>query len=131
MTENAIKQISEAFGRKLQDSGITRIQWIALYYVKTKKRISQRELSNLMNVQDSSAGRLIDRLERDGLIERERNDSDRRVIYITLSDMGDKLISDLMPIGIKFNNDLVSGIDEEELMIYEKVLKKMISNITE
>ncbi len=131
ITENAIKQISEAFGRKLQDSGITRIQWIALYYVKTKKRISQRELSNLMNVQDSSAGRLIDRLERDGLIERERNDSDRRVIYITLSDMGDKLISDLMPIGIKFNNDLVSGIDEEELMIYEKVLKKMISNITE
>nr|WP_313164405.1 MarR family transcriptional regulator [Sedimentibacter sp.] len=107
------------------------MQWIALYYVKTKKRISQRELSNLMNVQDSSAGRLIDRLERDGLIERERNDSDRRVIYITLSDMGDKLISDLMPIGIKFNNDLVSGIDEEELMIYEKVLKKMISNITE
>jgi len=130
ITENAIKQISEAFGRKLQDSGITRIQWIALYYVKAKKRISQRELSNLMNVQDSSAGRLIDRLERDGLIERERNDIDRRVIYITLSDMGDKLISDLMLIGIKFNNDLVAGIDEEELIIYERVLKKMISNIT-
>lgn len=131
ITENAIKQISESFGRRLQDSGVTRIQWIALYYIKTNKRISQRELSNLMNVQDSSAGRLIDRLERDGLIERERNDIDRRVIYITLSDRGDKLIFDLMPIGIKFSNDLVSGIDEEELMIYERVLKKMISNITE
>lgn len=130
ITENAIKQISEAFGRRLQDSGITRIQWIALYYVKTKERISQRELSNLMNVQDSSAGRLIDRLERDGLIERERNNIDRRVIYIKLSETGDKLISDLMPIGVKFNEDLVSGIDEEELIIYEKVLHKMILNIT-
>lgn len=131
ITENAMKQISEAFGRRLQNTGITRVQWIALYYVKTKKRISQRDLSNLMNVKDSSAGRLIDRLERDGFIERERNDVDRRVIYIKLTDKGDRLISDLMPIGIKFNDDLLAGIDEEELMIYEKVLKKMTSNIAE
>lgn len=130
ITENAIKQISETFSRRLQNSGITRIQWIALYYVKTNKRISQRELSNLMNVQDSSAGRLIDRLERDGLIERERNSGDRRVVYIRLSETGDKLISDLMPLGIKFNEDLVSGIDEKDLIIYEKVLHKMILNIT-
>ncbi|MDF2948469.1 MAG: transcriptional regulator, MarR family [Sedimentibacter sp.] len=130
ITENAIKQISEAFGRRLQNSGITRIQWIALYYIKTNNRISQRELSNLMNVQDSSAGRLIDRLERDGLIERERDSSDRRVVYIKLSDVGDKLILDLIPLGIKFNEDLVSGIDEKELIIYEKVLEKMLLNIT-
>lgn len=84
-----------------------------------------------MNVQDSSAGRLIDRLERDGLIERERNNEDRRIIYIRLTEKGHKLISDLMPIGTKFNDDLVAGIEEEELMIYEKVLKKMISNVTE
>lgn len=126
-----MKQISEAFGRRLQNTGITRVQWIALYYVKTKNRISQRDLSNLMNVKDSSAGRLIDRLERDGFIERERNDIDRRVIYIKLTDKGDQLISDLMPFGIRFNDDLVAGIDEQELQIYEKVLKKMISNIAE
>ena len=130
ITENAIKQISEAFGRRLQNSGITRIQWIALYYIKTNNRISQRELSNLMNVQDSSAGRLIDRLERDGLIERERDSNDRRVVYIKLSDVGDKLILDLIPLGIKFNEDLVSCIDEKELIIYEKVLEKMLLNIT-
>ena len=125
-----MKQISEAFGGRLQNAGITRIQWIALYYVKTKGRISQRDLSNLMYVKDSSAGRLIDRLERDGLIERERNDIDRRVIFILLTEKGDKLISSLMPIGVKFNDDLVVGIDEKELLIYEKVLNKMISNIT-
>ncbi len=130
ITENAIKQISESFGRRLQNSGITRIQWIALYYVKTNKRISQRELSNLMSVQDSSAGRLIDRLERDGLIVRERNDIDRRVIFIELSEKGDKLITDLLPIGIEFNNDLISGISEEDLIIYEKTLHKMILNVT-
>jgi len=93
--------------------------------------ISQRDLSNLMNIKDSSAGRLIDRLERDGLIERVRNDIDRRVIYIKLTDKGDQLITDLLPIGNQFNDDLIAGIDEQELMIYEKVLKKMISNVVE
>jgi len=129
ISENAMKQITDAFGRRLQNSGITRVQWIALYYVKTKSKISQRDLSNLMNIMDSSAGRLIDRLERDGLIERERNNTDRRVIYINLTDKGDKLITDLLPIGIQFNDDLIAGIDEKELMIYEKVLNKMISNM--
>lgn len=129
ITENAIKQISEAFGRRLKDTGITRVQWIALYYLKTKGTISQRDLSNLMNVKDSSAGRLIDRLERDGYIERERNDVDRRVVRVMLTEKGEKLISGLLHIGIKFNDDLLEGIDDQELIIYDKVLNKMISNM--
>lgn len=82
-----------------------------------------------MNVKDSSAGRLIDRLERDGYIERERNDVDRRVVKVMLTEKGDWLISDLMHIGKKFNDDLLEGIDEQELLIYDKVIKKMLSNI--
>jgi len=131
ITEVAMKQISDAFGRRLQNTGITRIQWIALYYVKVNKIISQRELSNLMNVKDSSAGRLIDRLERDGFIERERNDSDRRIICIKLTDKGDKLITELVPFGEKFNCDLINGIDEEDLIVFDKVLKQMSSNVSE
>ncbi len=131
ITELATKQISDAFGRRLQSAGVTRIQWIALYYIKINKIISQRELSNLMNVKDSSAGRLIDRLERDGYIERKRNDSDRRVIYIQLTNTGDKLITELMPYGQKFNSDLIKGIDEEDLIVFDKVLKKMLSNVLE
>lgn len=126
-----MKQISDAFGRRLQNTGITRIQWIALYYVKANKIISQRELSNLMNVKDSSAGRLIDRLERDGLIERERNDSDRRIICIQLTEKGDKLITELIPYGEKFNCDLINGIDEEDLIVFDKVLKQMSANVSE
>lgn len=84
-----------------------------------------------MNVMDSSAGRLIDRLERDGLIERERNDVDRRVIRVKLTDKGDELITGLLPVANQFNDDLLEGIDEEELKIYDKVLRKMLSNITE
>ena len=130
ITENAMKQISEAFGRRLKDSGVTRIQWIALYYIQNKGPISQRELSLLMSVQDSSAGRLLDRLERDGLIMRKQSEFDRRVIMVTLTQEGDQLFKKLLPLGNQFNDDLIEGIPEDELMIFERVLTRMTLNIT-
>ncbi|MGD9567740.1 MAG: MarR family winged helix-turn-helix transcriptional regulator [Sedimentibacter sp.] len=131
ITETTTKQISDAFSHRFQNTGVTRIQWIALYYIEKNKIISQRELSNLMNVKDSSAGRLIDRLERDGLVERKRNDSDRRIIYIQLTKKGNELFLELKPIGEKFSCDLIRDIKEEDLIIYESVLKKMLSNVSE
>lgn len=131
MTGNAMKEIAEAFGERLKETGITRIQWIAMYYIFTHKIISQRELSRLMHVTDSSAGRLLDRLERDGMVVRLSNESDRRVTMVNLTESGERLIIDLIPYGDAFNNDLTMGIDEEELVVYERVLKKMINNIKE
>lgn len=84
-----------------------------------------------MNVKDSSSGRLIDRLERDDLIERKKSDSDRRIINIQLTKKGYEMIFKLKPYGEKFNDDLIRGIEEEDLIIYEKVLNKMLSNVSE
>lgn len=126
-----MKQFSEAFGRKLEGSGITRIQWICMYYLSEHNGISQRELSNLMCVKDSSVGRLIDRLERDGIVVRNRSQKDRRVIKISLTETGKKLFEKLYPLGEEFNNKLMENISEEELETFEKVLKTMLDNIKE
>ena len=128
ITENAMKQIAEAFGRRLKDTGITRIQWIAMYYISSHKVISQRQLSFLMHITDSSVGRLLERLERDEMVVRLTNESDRRVTMVMLTDRGEALIKKLIPYGEAFNNDLIEGIDQNELEIFEKVLDKMIQN---
>lgn len=123
-----MKQIAEAFGRRLKDTGITRIQWIAMYYISTNKIISQRELSVLMHVADSSIGRLLDRLERDEMIVRLTNESDRRVTMVMLTERGIELMKKLIPYGEKFNDDLTEGIKQDELIIFQNVLDKMIEN---
>lgn len=123
-----MKQIVEAFGQRLSESGVTRIQWIALYYLGLYGKISQRELSNMMNVKDSSAGRLLDRMERDGLVERVRSQEDRRIVRVQLSEKGKAYREELIPLGVAFNNDLVEGISEEDLQVFENVLDKMVTN---
>ena len=131
IAENAMKQISESFGRRIKVSGVTRIQWIALYYIQSKEQISQRELSRLLNVKDSSVGRLLDRLERDGLVIRHQSSFDRRIINVTLTEEGDRLTTSLLPLGEKFNDDLTAGLSDEELQVFSKVLSRMMRNVSE
>jgi len=131
VTEGYMKQFSEAFGRKLEDSGITRIQWISLYYINEYQDISQRRLANLMCVKDSSAGRLVDRLERDGFVERVRSKEDRRVITLKLTNNGLSIFKKILPLGIEFNDKLTKNISPRDFETFELVLKQMLINIQE
>lgn len=123
------KKISEAFGAWLRDDSITRIQWIALYFIRTGKDLSQRDLANRMGINDSSVMRLIDRLERDGLVIRERHKEDRRITLIALTEEGIKVIDALMPLGEAFNVQLTKGISPEDLKTYQRVQMQMYENI--
>ncbi len=121
--------ISEAFGRRLECKGITRIQWIALYYLGLTQNTNQKELALKMNIKDSSVTRLLDRLERDGLVIREKNPNDRRVTNVVLTEKGKEMREKMLPEGEKFSNMLLDGIDADELQVFEKVLSTMVNNI--
>lgn len=129
ITELSMKEITEAFGRRLKKFGITRIQWIALYYLRKNPEITQRQLSRLMFVKDSSVGRLLDRLERDNMIIRIRNTKDRRIINLELTKEGMEKIDALEVEGHEFNNTLTKGLSDEELMVFEKVMHTMAYNV--
>jgi len=130
VTDSAMKLIADAFNNRLKDDNLTRIQWIALYYIHREGPISQRKLSIMMKVQDSSAARLIDRLERDGLVKRDKLPTDRRVFVLSLTKEGQALFEKVLPIGVKYSKDLVNGISEEDLKTFEKVLKQLTVNVS-
>ncbi|MDN5353104.1 MAG: MarR family transcriptional regulator, organic hydroperoxide resistance regulator [Clostridiales bacterium] len=129
ITENSIKKISETFGKRLESKNVTRIQWIALYYLNTYSTISQKDLAECMYITDSSVARLLDRMNRDGLIERVKSEEDRRITYVKLTEKGQALINEILPEGEAFSNQLLEGLTEEELNIFEKVIHKMVENV--
>jgi DNA-binding MarR family transcriptional regulator len=132
ITDNTMKIISADFNRRLEQYGMTRIQWIALYYLgKNEKKLKQNELAALMKIKNSSAARLIDRMERDGLIHRVESIEDKRIKNLELSGKGYTMREQLLPEGEKFNNLLLEGITEDELKTFEIVLQKMLKNIYE
>jgi MarR family transcriptional regulator, transcriptional regulator for hemolysin len=74
--------IRTAFDRRVRELGITRAQWLALTRLHRRPGVSQSELADLMEVERASAGRMIDRMEANGWVERRALNGDRRV-YLT------------------------------------------------
>lgn len=110
---------------------MTRVQWIALYYLGKEEFISQKELAERMNVKESSVARLLDRMERDGLVERVRSEDDKRVTNLSLTEKGKQHRTELMPEGERFERLLHKGISEEEMQIFTTVLSRMVNNVKE
>ena len=74
-----------AFDRRVRKLGITRAQWLVLTRLHRHPGASQSELAEMMEVERASAGRMIDRLEANGWVERRGQNGDRRVkrVYLT------------------------------------------------
>ncbi|WP_024613162.1 MarR family transcriptional regulator [Clostridium sp. Ade.TY] len=130
ITNKCAKKIADEFNGRLQEHGVTRVQWIALFYIGKSDSMSQKELSDLMNVKESSMVRLIDRMEKEKLVVRKKNINDRRITSIVLTDKGINLRNELLPLGEQFQKDATRGISNEELDNFKKVLEKMVNNIS-
>ena len=59
--------------------GMTRAQWGILIWLERQPGISQKELSELLEVEPITVARLIDRLEARGMVERRPDPRDRRI----------------------------------------------------
>lgn len=130
VSANSMKIISDAFSKRLEEKGVTRIQWIALYYLDSEESISQKNLAIKMKTKDPSIARLLDRMERDGLVKRVKSKEDRRVTYVGLTDKGKRLKDEVFPEGERFSDMLLDGISDDDLKTFQKVLDALVMNVS-
>jgi MarR family transcriptional regulator, transcriptional regulator for hemolysin len=73
------------FDRRVRKLGITRAQWLALTRLHRHPGASHSELAVMLEVEKATAGRMIDRLEANGWVERRIEPDDGRVkrVYLT------------------------------------------------
>lgn len=65
--------------RRARQHGMTRAQWGILKQVWYKPGLTQKELAGLLEVEPITVARLVDRLEKAGLVERRADAQDRRI----------------------------------------------------
>ncbi|MBU5485900.1 MarR family transcriptional regulator [Clostridium sp. MSJ-11] len=129
ITSRGTKEIVEAFNHRLALHDITRVQWIALYYIGEEKGITQKDLADKMNIKESTVARLIDRMEKEGTVERIKNTEDRRVTKLHLTEKGSEKREAVIPIGEEFSREGIHGISQEHLKIFKEVLQQIITNV--
>ncbi|GAB6138912.1 MarR family winged helix-turn-helix transcriptional regulator [Halanaerobaculum tunisiense] len=129
LTNKTSKKLADAFNKRLECWDITRVQWIALYYLGKYKDLSQKELGELMNIKGSSVAGLINRLEKQGYVEKRRNPQDKRKFNLHLTNKGQEIREKTLPEGNRMSQICSEGISENEIEVFKKVLNKMIKNI--
>lgn len=98
---------------------------VALYQSPGQK-LRMSELAGKVVITRSGLTRAVERLEKEGLVARERTDEDRRGAYAVLTRDGKKAFLDAWPIyeeGIR--KHFIDGLDEEEQQAIERGLNKI------
>jgi DNA-binding MarR family transcriptional regulator len=92
--------------------GMTRAQWVILARLARQPGISQNELAQICEVEPITIGRLIDRLEAHGLVERRGDPKDRRVRRLHLLPSAEPILEEIAAYREALNEQLVDGLDE-------------------
>lgn len=127
-------KVSAAINRKLlrnfrdNELDITPEQWTVLLFLWERDGVSQQELCNATFKDKPSMTRLIDHMEKQGLVVRIASRDDRRANLIYLTRQGRDLEECTGRVANRTLKEALEGLTTEELRISQEVLRKVFSN---
>jgi len=121
-----ISGIIKQKGREmLSNYTITPPQFIALQWLFEDGDMTIGELSNKMYLACSTTTDLVDRMEKNLLVERVKNPNDRRVVRIHLLEEGKRIIDEVIKKRQVYLEEVLVDFSTEEIQLLEKSLTKL------
>ncbi len=115
---------------KEQNLPITPEQFSVLSHLWQKDGLQQSELALCTNRNKANVTRIIDILEREGIVERKDDDNDRRVFRIYLTAYGISLRASTAKCAEQSIKDALVGLTDKEIETCIKVLLKITNNVS-
>lgn len=128
-----LMQTSKAIHDRISDEmskknlGITEFSVLEVLFYQGKQTIQQ--IGNRILISSGSMTYVIDKLEKKGIIKRNDCREDRRVIHITLTAEGIKMMENIMPEYQDMVNSFFRDLTEEESDVMVNFLKKVNNRV--
>nr|WP_255437651.1 MarR family transcriptional regulator [Thalassobacillus sp. CUG 92003] len=101
---------------------ITAPQFVALQWLMDSGDMTIGELSNKIHLACSTTTDLVDRMEKNQLVERVRDPDDRRVVQIHALHKGKEIIDEVIEKRKDYLHDVLSEVSEEEVETLNNLL---------
>ena len=88
-----------------------------------------KDIEKELNISKSVASNLVKRMVQNGLVELEVSPSDKRAKFVRLTDKARSQMQQVKAFFERIDKQLMEDIDEDELLIFEKVLAQLQENI--
>ena len=118
------------FDRWARNYGLTRAQGVILARLHHQPGISQIDLAAICEVEPITIGRLVDRLEARGLLERRPDPGDRRVRRLHLLPAAGEMIAKIEAYRSELSDYLLDSVTTQERETVVKVLLQMKNKLT-
>lgn len=115
----------------LKDFNITIPQFTALQILINNEEMTIGELSQKMALACSTITDLIDRMERNELVIRKRDEKDKRVVRIEVLSKGHQIVEKVLEKRVKFLDSKMKGLTEEQKLSLNEGLKALYDAMQE
>lgn len=105
--------------------GLTGPQLTILKLLESFHDLSLSTLSERIRAQNSTVTGIVDRMEREGLVRRERSKADRRVVHLRLSDKGMKLAGEIQVEPMEIFRGALLSLSPSDLRDLLRILTKL------
>jgi DNA-binding MarR family transcriptional regulator len=130
LLQEVIQIFKQNMHKLLNDTGMSGPQCMLLGLLSKNKKMKITELALPLSLSNSTVSGIIDRLEKQGMVQRERSAEDKRVVYVSISDKF-KDMHEVFHGKLEKNirNTINKGSEEELSKIFEGliILKKLLS----
>ena len=105
--------------------GLTGPQLTVVKLLESFENLSLSSLSERIRAQNSTVTGIIDRMEREGLVRRDRSTTDRRVVHISLSEKGQKLAKQIQVEPMEIFRGALQSLSHADLRDLLRIMNKL------
>jgi DNA-binding MarR family transcriptional regulator len=120
---------SAAFADALAEHSLTVPAWRVLAVLMHGDRARVGELAERTSIEFSTLSRLIDALQRRGLVARKQAADDARAVHVALTARGRAVAQRLLPEAVALEQRMSAGMSAAEIRDLRRLLDKLYENI--
>lgn len=124
-----LKAFIAALEIKLEGTGVSPVQHMALAHLTALGALSQAELADRLSITPATAVRLVDRMERDGWVVRQSNPNDGRIKHVVMTERAAEVWESISRAARELLHQAYRGVHPAEIETVKRVLERVRRNL--
>ena len=119
------RAVHDELDRRLEAHGANLWHWLLLRKASDSEGASQRELAERMGIEPPTLVRHLDKLAEEGLVARQADPDDRRVVRVVVTPAGHQRLAELHPVVHGLDDELRGILTKRDIEVLARALPRI------
>jgi MarR family transcriptional regulator, transcriptional regulator for hemolysin len=125
----AARTVERAFDEALAEAGGTLPVWLVLLNLKIHRPGNQKQLAEFVGITEATLTHHLNAMDASGLISRTRDEANRRIHVVALTEAGEAAFLRLRSAAIAFDARLRAGLTDDDVAQLGGLLGQLAANV--